>query len=222
MIIKTHNTTDQVYNEILQKIISLELPPGTSLSRQELVQEFGVSKTPIREALLRLELDGLVTIYPQAKTVVTKINIDEIKDANFLRTALEVEIVRKLVKKSNPEIIKKLRQNLEGQKALMNVPSQMQTFFQLDRQFHEILFESVNQKKLHKYVSADIEHRIRAVILEFPKKGKLDYIYNEHKNITDAIESKNEATAENTMREHLNSIENRIEEIKKDKPEYFI
>jgi len=222
MITKAYNITDQVYSQILQKIISLELPPGTPLSMQKLVQEFGVSKTPIREALLRLESNRLVAIYPQSRTIVAKINIDEIKDANFLRTALEVEVVRNLTRKNNLEAILKLRENLEGQKALMNVPSQMETFFQLDRQFHEILFEGVNQKKLHKHVSVDIEHRIRAVLLGFPKKNKLNYIYDEHKKITDAIESKDEFLAEKSMRIHLDSIQNRIEEIKKDKSEYFI
>lgn len=222
MLDKINNTADQVYNEILKKIISLEFPPGTSLSRQELVEEFGVSKTPIREALLRLELDGLVKIHPQAKTVITKISVDDIKEANFLRTALEVEIVRRLSKDCNKETLKKLKDNLEAQKALVNIPSQAEVFFGLDRAFHETLFDSVNKKALHKHISADLKHRMRAVILELPRKGKLDYIYQEHKKIVDAIEEKDEKKAEEAIREHLNSIEVRIEEIKKEKPDFFV
>lgn len=219
---KNFSTTNQVYNTILQKIISLEFPPGTALSMQQLVEMLGVSKTPIREALLRLELHALVKIYPQAKTVVTKISIDDIEEANFLRTALEVEVVRMLCKQDNTDIVKKLRDNLEGQKALMNIPSQIQTFLRLDRQFHEILFDGLNKKKLNELITADMEHRLRAVILEFPKKRKLEYLYNDHKKIADAIEAKDEKKAEEAVRKHLDSIICRVEEIKKDKPEYFL
>lgn len=221
MLDKINNTADQVYNEILKKIISLEFPPGTALSRKDLVEEFGVSKTPIREALLRLELDGLVNIHPQAKTVVTKISTNNIKETNFLRTALEVEVVRQIVKNKNKDIIKKLRENLEGQKALINIPSQSEVFFALDREFHEILFDSLDKKALHKHIRSDLKHRMRAVILELPGQGKLDKIYEEHKSIADAIEELDEQKAEEAVRRHLDSIIQRVEEIKKEKPEFF-
>ena len=75
-------------------IIALELPPGSPLSRAALATQFGVSSTPIRDALMRLAEEGLVDVFPQHATVVSRIDVGLAQQAHFLRQALELEIVR--------------------------------------------------------------------------------------------------------------------------------
>src|SRR5580765_686443 len=86
----------QVFERLRGMIISLELPPGSPLSRAALAGQFGVSSTPIRDALMRLEEEGLVEVFPQYATVVSRIDIGLAQQAHFLRQSLELEIVKGL------------------------------------------------------------------------------------------------------------------------------
>src|SRR5436189_1356090 len=86
----------QVFDRLRGMIISLELPPGSSLSRAALAEQFGVSSTPIRDALMRLDEEGLVEVFPQYATVVSRVDVRLAQQAHFLRQAVELEIVRGL------------------------------------------------------------------------------------------------------------------------------
>src|SRR4051794_41529775 len=86
----------QVFERLRESILSLELTPGTTLSRTTLAAQFGVSSTPIRDALMRLEEEGLVDVFPQYATVVSRVDVRLAQQAHFLRQAVELEIVRAL------------------------------------------------------------------------------------------------------------------------------
>src|SRR5947209_17408311 len=86
----------QVFERLRGMIISLDLPPGSPLSRAALAAQFGVSSTPIRDALMRLEEEGLVEVFPQYATVVSRVDVRLAQQAHFLRQAVELEIVRAL------------------------------------------------------------------------------------------------------------------------------
>src|SRR6201991_1533514 len=94
----------QVFEQLRGMIIALELPPGSSLSRAALAEQFGVSSTPIRDALMRLEEEGLVEVFPQYATVVSRIDVHRAQQAHFLRQALELEIVRMLALKPDASL----------------------------------------------------------------------------------------------------------------------
>ena len=85
-----------MFERLRDTIISLKLPPGSPLSRAALAEQFGVSSTPIRDALMRLDEEGLVEVFAQYATVVSRIDVGLAQQAHFLRQALELEIVRSL------------------------------------------------------------------------------------------------------------------------------
>ena len=85
---------NQIFDHLRQEIVSLRLAPGTILSRPALAESFGVSQTPIRDALLRLEQEALVTVHPQSSTMVAPIDVDQAHEAQFLRISLECEVSR--------------------------------------------------------------------------------------------------------------------------------
>src|SRR5437879_13407777 len=91
----------QVFERLRGMIISLDLPPGAPLSRAALAGQFGVSSTPIRDALMRLEEEGLVDVFPQYATVVSRVDVRLAQQAHFLRQAVELEIVRGLAIQHN-------------------------------------------------------------------------------------------------------------------------
>src|SRR5688500_15793647 len=86
----------QAYEDLRARILSLALEPGTALSRPSLAESYGVSQTPVRDAFLKLQQEGLVDIYPQSRTTVTKIDISQARETQFLRTSIEIETIRLL------------------------------------------------------------------------------------------------------------------------------
>src|ERR1700682_4037624 len=95
----------QVFERLRGMIIALDLPPGSPLSRASLATQFGVSSTPIRDALMRLAEEGLVEVFPQYATVVSRIDIGLAQQAHFLRQALELEIVKRLALEHSERLV---------------------------------------------------------------------------------------------------------------------
>ena len=91
---KNTPVTAQVYSHLRNLILRLHLKPGEALSEQELSVKLGLSRTPVREAFIRLAEEGLVDVYPQRGTLVAPIRIAEVKEAHFIRRLLEFAIVR--------------------------------------------------------------------------------------------------------------------------------
>src|SRR5436309_3920158 len=109
---RARQAAPQVFERLRNAILALELPPGSPLSRTDLSAQFGVSSTPIRDALMRLEEEGLVDVFPQHATVVSRVDVGRAQQAHFLRQALELEIVRLLALDRDDQLIDELRRTI--------------------------------------------------------------------------------------------------------------
>src|SRR5258708_8620655 len=98
----------QVFDRLRELITSLALPPGSPLSRAALAEQYGLSSTPIRDALMRLDEEGLVEVFPQYATVVSRIDVKRAQQAHFLRQSLELEIIRALAQVHDAALIHEL------------------------------------------------------------------------------------------------------------------
>ena len=94
----------QVYEHLMERILDMELEPFRELSEARLAAEFGISRTPVREALARLARRGLVDILPQRGTRVSPLSVDRIAKSRFIREALERPLARLAAEKMTPEI----------------------------------------------------------------------------------------------------------------------
>jgi GntR family transcriptional regulator, rspAB operon transcriptional repressor len=106
---RSRRAAPQVFEKLREFIVSLELPPGAILSRAELAERFKLSQTPIRDALIRLGEEGLVDIFQQHATLVSRISVASARQAHFLRRAIELEVVRKLASTATDGLIARLR-----------------------------------------------------------------------------------------------------------------
>lgn len=203
----------RVYGEMRERIIALTLRPDTILVRSELADRFAVSQSPVREAILRLEQDGLVISYPQSRTLVTRIDPARVREEHFLRTAVECEVVRRLAEARDPEALKKARGFLKMQEALVDDMDQVDLFKQLDEAFHAALFAGVNQSNLHQHIQARCGHLARLRTLDLPSPGKTDSVLAAHRSVVDAIESGDGDLAVRTMRDHLSGSLRRMPQI---------
>lgn len=211
----------RIYSDLRLRIINLDLKPDTPLNRGELAAAYGVSQTPVREALQKLEQDGLVNIVPQSKTVVTRIDQSELREAQFLRVALETEVIRRITEAADSAVIERLRTIVRLQQTLAMDSGQTEMFNELDRAFHRTSFEALELHSTYALLSARQGHFARCQRLELPKEGRMEQIIADHLKILDGIESGDPGRAAAAMRNHFNGTILRVTQLAKEFPEYF-
>jgi DNA-binding GntR family transcriptional regulator len=216
------NTAEQVYEILRDRIINLDLKPHQVLSRVELAEEFGVSQTPVREALLKLEVIGLVDVYPQSRTEVSPINAVKIREVQFMRRALETEVCMKLMDVLNDAGLAELRSILDAQESILEDDSKMPLFMRLDKDFHSKLFELVGQSNLNDLVQEHSVHLDRMRMLQLPLAGKRQSILTEHREMLEAVMSKDKIRVMEAVQDHLTSkSRTSVATLMADFPEYF-
>src|SRR6201990_2923898 len=137
----------QVFERLRKLITPLALPPGSPLSRTTLAEQFGVSSTPIRDALMRLEEEGLVEVFPQYATVVSRIDVHRAQQAHFLRQALELEIVRMLALQPDEALVAELNAAIARQQQFAKSGA-FEKFMAADNEFHAHLYEAADKQDI--------------------------------------------------------------------------
>lgn len=179
-----------------------------------------MSRTPVREAFVRLSQEGLLNIYPQKGTVVSLIDLGAVEEGRFLREHLERAVVKEACKDFPQEKIFALEMNLKFEKLYMQEYDHKK-LFQSDEEFHKIIFEGCNKKRIWESIhemSTDFQ-RIR--LLRLISNFTWDNIYSQHKEILDAIKNKDSESGEKLMKEHLNMVIFDEKQIKENYPDYF-
>lgn len=212
----------QVFEALRRLIIGLELEPGVVLPRAELAEHFGLSQTPIRDALIRLAEDGLVEIYPQHATVVSRIDIAAALEVHFLRRSIELEILRTVCELQVSEhtiLVAKLNVHLLVQKRCLD-PLNYAALAQSDLDFHREMYEAAGVLNLWDLVCQRSGQIDRLRRLNLPAEGKAQAIVKDHGAILDALVKRNKTAAENALRVHLGGTLSFVKEIRKLYPEW--
>ncbi len=210
-----------VYESLRGKIIALDLPPGERLSRADLAEQYGVSASPLREALQRLEIDGLIATFRQSRTEVTHIDAESLRREHFLRTAIECEVVRTLAETPDEAALKKAGAILKLQQVLIDDPEQIDMFRKLDEDFHRELFAGAGQLALHASVTERSSQMARLRSIDLPSEGKSASVVKGHQAVLEAIASGDSHKATDAMRTHLSGTIRRLPEIMAQHPDYF-
>jgi len=217
---RSRHAAPQVLDRLRARIVALDLPPGMLLSRADLAASFGVSQTPVRDAMMRLEEEGLVEVFPQYKTVVSRIDIAQARQAHFLRRAIEVEVGRTLAGNRDPALVKQLRATIARQRAAL-AAGDYPEFVACDQAFHRQMYEAADVPGLWEEVRRRSGHLDRLRRLHLPAAGKGDAILRDHARIVDAIAKRDAATAERRVREHLSGTLLQIDAIRARHPDYI-
>ena len=211
----------RIYHDLRQRILSFDLPPGAGLLRSELAKNYNVSVTPLRDALQLLEQNGLVKIFPQSRTLVTRIDEPSIYEALFLRRALETEVVRQLSRKDASDTIAKARDIIDLQRAVAEQKEQIRLFQELDEQFHRTMFEGAGQANLHDLIRSKSGHLDRVRRLQTHSSEKLAGIIAGHEAVIDSIAAQDENAAIEALRDHLRKPDDWVNEFRAKLPDYF-
>ncbi|POF34099.1 GntR family transcriptional regulator [Roseibium marinum] len=210
----------RVYTGLRARIISLDLLPDTVLSRADIGKEHGVSQSPVREAIQKLEQEGLVVSYPQSKTLVTKINVDHARETQFLRLSVELEVAKTLAERRDPELLLSSSRLLRMQK-MAGEDRDISEFTTLDRLFHMSLFQAAGVSSLWHLIAGRSGHIDRLRRLNLPDPGKISAVLDAHERILAAITVGDLARVEACMREHLSGTLASIPMIMASHPQYF-
>ena len=138
-----------IYRRLQNEIITLRLKPGTRLGEVQLAKRFGVSRTPMRDVLKKLESDGLVRINSCSGSYVTKINLAGINDVMFLRSVVEQEVMLEAFDKITEEDVVELHKIIDRSKDVLSSDGKEEKiaagFFQVDNDFHRAIFEKTGK-----------------------------------------------------------------------------
>ena len=155
---------ENVYRVIRENITSLQLAPGTTVSTQELAAKLQVSRTPVREAFIRLQKEDLVEITPQKGTMVSRIDLTRAEKERFIRESLETAILPLFLQNCTDLDLKELELLIEKQKASFTGLKPLE-FIALDNQFHQRFFEIAGQDLSWDVVASTNPHYNRLRVL---------------------------------------------------------
>lgn len=136
-----------IYKEIKRRILFFDYAPGEMLSEKNMAVEFGVSRTPVREVLLRLEWEKLLTIIPRAGIMVSKVEFHQLRDVFQTRAPLEGLLARLAAAQITPEQLHKLQQVKEECKQIQNTRSR-KALLEVDMTFRDIIHEAARNESL--------------------------------------------------------------------------
>jgi DNA-binding GntR family transcriptional regulator len=210
----------QVHALLRREIITGHLLPRTMLSEQELSQRFGTSRTPVREALIKLAEENLVTTYPQYASFVAPISLADVFDNQFVREAIECAAVARAVELIEPAQAKALTAILDRQR-LMHRAADDESFFQADERMHAQIMAiagHANAWRMVENVKAQLD-RVRHLNLRQTRKRGA--ILAEHSMIVERIVSRDAAGAVDAMRVHLRGLFRSVEILRTENAAYF-
>jgi DNA-binding GntR family transcriptional regulator len=210
----------QVHRILRSAIVAVRLRPGQALSEKEVSLALGVSRSPVREAFIRLAEESLIDIYPQYGTFVAKISPEAVTEAQFIRQAIETRILEDAVRLCRPETVRTLQALVRRQGEAARA-GEHDLFFDLDAEFHGALAAAAGHPlawALCEGASAQLRRVLRL------KLGQVDYlasVVQQHGRIADAVRRRDAALAVRRMTEHLGELQGDLTEVQARHPEYF-
>lgn len=213
--------SDRVYLAIKSAILSFDFEPGAVLRKGPICDALGVSRTPVSDAIIRLEADRLVEVFPQSSTRVAKMSMKDIREDAFLREALEVAAVEFAALHRTDELLARLSRSLQMQD-LQVEDQDYEEFFKTDQEFHGLILGCCNIDRLQGAVDLVSNHMDRARLLLLPVPGRSFDTISEHREIFDAIKASDAVAARTAMQTHLRQLIKRLEPLEKQRPELFV
>lgn len=200
----------EIYRTLREEIVTLKRPPGSSLSDKELSTRFQVSRTPVREALMKLAEEEMVSIIPYSGTFVTKIHVETLRNSQFVRVALECTSLEDAPANMTASGLATLRTIIRKQEAEIG-KAHRSKFYQLDEAFHQQLFELAGHGDAWPIVDRAKAQLDRVRYLAITHETRLHEVVAEHSRIADALEEGDSTEAREALLAHLNAAFESIE-----------
>ena len=188
---KKHKETgkEYAYRVLKGNIMSLELKPGELLSESDLSEKLKISRTPIREVIMKLKNEHLIEVKPQAGTYVSLIDKEIIDEAIFMRKLLEKGVLREACNEFSEEMFMELEKNLFAQKLVLNKDGKENEFHNLDKEFHKLIFIGCHKINIWESIMKISTHYNRMRLLSERKTDKA-LLVKQHEEMLSIIKNK--------------------------------
>jgi DNA-binding GntR family transcriptional regulator len=210
----------RIYADLRAELVSLARRPGDVISEGEIALSYGVSRTPVREAILKLSDEGLVEIFPQSGINVSRIPIAALPEAIVIRRALEQTTARLAAEQATSSQILALRSIVERQREADDARDR-EAFHRADELFHASIAEIARYPGIWTLILQVKVHVDRLRQLTLPQAGRMTTVIAEHERILSAIEAHDPENAAVAMARHIERLLGDIAGIKHLNPEFF-
>jgi DNA-binding GntR family transcriptional regulator len=210
----------RIYSDLRAQLVSLQRRPGEVVSEAEIAISYGVSRTPVREAILKLSDEGLLEIFPQSGIFVSRIPVAALPEAIIIRKALEETTARLAAERATSSQILNLHSIVERQREA-NAAKDRDVFHQADEMFHATIAEVAGYPGIWTLIQQVKVHVDRYRRLTLPQEGRIARTITEHEAILAGIEAHDPAVARTAMEFHLERLLADISATQSINPEFF-
>lgn len=211
---------DFVFETLRDEIITLGILPGTRISEVEIAKRFGLSRQPVRAAFIRLSDQGLLHIRPQRSSCVRLFSLTEIRQSRYIRTAVEVEVLRQACADRDTSIDTHLCENLARQAEAVS-DNDPDAFHRLDYEFHSLLCQAARADFAFTTISKIKAQVDRLCMLSLTSQTAMGELIEDHTKILDSVLAGDAQRIETTIRRHLDRLIPTIDRIRETHPDYF-
>jgi DNA-binding GntR family transcriptional regulator len=219
--LRTGRARSLIYARLRAQIISLERPPGDPINENQIASAYSVSRTPVREAVLKLADEGLIEIFPQSGTFAARIPLPSLPEAIVIRKALEQTSVQHAAQRASRSQIAAISASLERQREAQRA-SDREAFHLADEAFHAAIAEASGYPGIWKLVQQVKVHVDRYRRLTLPQEGRMARVIGEHVLILAGMEAGDATGAAAAMAAHLDGLAADIPDIRRLNPSYFV
>lgn len=212
---------DRAYQKLVRLIATCELAPGTAFNERDQAAALGMSRTPLRQALHRLALEGLVETVPQRGVYVSLLDPKEIYDHTIVREALEVEVLRRIVLDQRPVDYDRLDELLARMERALRSADTV-GFLEADEEFHLVIASASGNRPAFQAIHRSWIHVNRVRYLEHQAKPGLRAALAEHRAMVAGLRHRDPDRVEKAVRAHMDRSRSRLDELTKMIPDAFV
>jgi len=203
--------SEKAYHLIKDKIITLELAPSAVIDEQALMRELGLGRTPIREALQRLNAEGLVHIVPRRGMFVTDISITDLQKIFEVRTVLAGFSARLAAQRATTDQIAQMEQVLHGLEQVQS--GDYKLLIDIDRRFQRLLYQAAGNEILAESLDHLYDLSLRIWYLVLHQLGDVRDAIEEHQQVAEALKARDGARAEALIQQHIVQFQQKIKAV---------
>lgn len=201
-------SVDAIHQRVLGAIVEHRLPPGTKLGEERLAKVFGVSRTQIRQVIVQLAHDSIVTVQPNRGAFVSSPTVEEAREVFAARRVIESDLVRQATRAAKAADIRRLREHVAKESAA-RAANDKRAIIRLSGEFHQVIADIAGNRFLAKTMR-ELETLTCLVIILYDAPNMPACPYHEHSDLVDIIESRDVERAAAAMLEHLHHVESSL------------
>lgn len=197
---------EKVYLELKKSILELNRKPGEVVNIKDLCEQYGVSRSPVRDALIKLEKEGLIKSLPQSGTIVSKISLDLVEQERYLRNCLEEKTLLLFLKEHTKNDIDRLNSIIDMQEKIYEENTNFREFLKWDEEFHKIFFIRTNKELCWQTIDTISGNYRRIRLLALCNKDIRKNVIAQHRQIIDYITKYKEQELVEIINKHLSRL----------------